>query len=161
MKPIFNRVLESWNSDRVSLVPPLEYSATVERFRAAGLIPAEDLATFYSIVGGMTDYETDTDLWSCWSIDKIISEVVEYPREGIPFGDWSIHSHIHVARAESGDRTSVWVDCYSGTEPEKVADSLEDFLDRYLKKDETTWIFFDAPSIRNRTAEQGVDGNPH
>ncbi len=144
MKDVFNQVLESWNSDQVSLVPPLDYGATIERFRAAGMNPAEDLATFYSIVGGMTDYGTDPNLWSCWSIDRIISETAAYSREWIPFGDWCIHSHIHVARSEPGDRTSVWVDYYSGLDAEKVADSLEDFLDRYLRKDETTMIFFDA-----------------
>jgi hypothetical protein len=161
MSDIYNQVLESWNAAQVSLVRPLDYKATAERFRAAGLNPAEDFTKLYSIVGGMTDYETDLDLWSCWSIDKIISEIAEYPREGIPFGDWSIHSHLHVARAESAVRSSVWVDGFSEVEPVKVADSLEDFLDRYLRKDETILIFFDQPSIRNRTTEQIADGNPH
>ena len=154
MSEIYKRVLESWNTGQVSLVQPLGYDATLARFLAAGLNPAEDVTKFYSLVGGMTDYETDLDLWSCWSIDKIISEIGEYSRPGIPFGDWSIHSHVHIARAESTILSSIWVDHFSGGEPEKVADSLEDFLDRYLKKDETTLVFFDEPSIRNRPAEQ-------
>lgn len=160
MSNIYNRVLEFWNADQVSLVQSLDYDATVELFHAAGLNPAEDFTKFYSVVGGMTDFETDLDLWSYWSIDKIIAEIAEYPREGIPFGDWSIHSHIHVARAETSARSSVWVDYFSGDEAEKVADSLDDFLDRYLTKDETTLIFFDDPSILNRNAEQGGAGQP-
>jgi hypothetical protein len=159
MKDIYNRVLDSWNDSNVSLVQPLSYDATVTRFSAARLSPAEDFTKFYSIAGGMTDYETDLDLWSCWSVDRIISEIAKYPRPGIPFGDWLIHSHIHVARAESTMLSSIWVDHFSGGEPEKVADSLEDFLDRYLKKDETTLIFFDEPSIRNRPAEQAGSSN--
>ena len=160
MSDVYHQVLDSWNAAQVSLVRPLDYEATVGRFRAAGLNPAEDFTKLYSIVGGMTDYETDLELWSCWNIDRIISEIAEYPREGIPFGDWSIHSHLYVARAESAVCSSVWVDGFSGVEPDKVADSLEDFLDRYLRKDETTLIFFDQPSIRNRAAEQFVDDNP-
>lgn len=159
MKDVFNRVLDFWTSGDVSLVQPLGHDATVARFREAGLSPAEDLLKFYSIVGGMQDYAMDGDLWSCWSIDKIISQVAQYARPGIPFGDWLTHSHVHVARAESAVLSSIWVDGFSGGEPKKVADSLEDFLDRYLRKDETTCIFFEDPTIRNRSAGQARDGS--
>ena len=124
MIDIYNRVLESWSAGDLSLVQPLGHEVTGARFRAAGLDPAEDFIAFHAIVGGMTDGEMDSDLWSCWRLEKVV-------------GDWLIHSHIHVARAESAILSSIWVDCFSGGEPEKVSDSLEDFLDRYLKKDET------------------------
>ena len=39
-----------------------------------------------------------------------------------------------------------------GEEPQKVSHSLVDFLERYLAKDETTYVYFDEPSIRNRVA---------
>ena len=137
MIDIYNRVLESWSAGDLSLVQPLGHEVTGARFRAAGLDPAEDFIAFHAIVGGMTDGEMDSDLWSCWGLEKVVAEATKYPRPGIPFGDWLIHSYIHVARAESAILSSIWVDCFSGGEPEKVSDSLEDFLDRYLKKDET------------------------
>lgn len=155
MSDVFSRVLDTWKADGIPLVRAMDYEATAKRFRAAGLEPAKDFIRFYSTVGGMIDYETDHNLWSCWSIDKIIEEMSGYPRSGICFADWLIHSHIHVVRAENEERSSVWVDYFSGNEAEKVADSLDDFLDRYLKKDETTIIFFDEPIVSNRKAELG------
>ena len=59
MSDDYNQVLESWNAAQVSLVRSLDYEATVERFRAAGLNPPEDFTKLYSIVGGMPDCETD------------------------------------------------------------------------------------------------------
>ena len=150
MSDVYKRVLEKWKSAGVSLAPALERAVIKERLQTAGLNVGSDFAEFYVTVGGMTDSAEDSDLWSCWSIEKILHETQSYKREGVLFADWCIHSHIHLVRRESATRSSVWVDFFSDDEPQKVSDSLDDFLERYLAKDETTYIFFDEPSIRNR-----------
>ncbi len=150
MSDVYVRVLERWKSAGVSLAPMLTRSDIEQRFNAAGLDVGSDFVEFYVAVGGMTDYATDSDLWSCWSIEKILHERQSYKRKGVLFADWCIHSHIHIVRRESATRSSVWVDFFSDDEPQKVSDSLVDFLERYLAKDETTYVFFDEPSIRNR-----------
>ena len=150
MSDVYVRVLEKWKSADVPLAPMLERAVIEQRFRTAGLDVGGDFVEFYATVGGMTDSATDSDLWSCWSIEKVLQEAQTYEREGVLFADWCIHSHIHLVRRESATRSSVWVDFFSDDEPQKVSDSLDDFLERYLAKDETTYIFFDEPSIRNR-----------
>ena len=123
-----------------------------QRFQTAGLDVGSDFVEFLVTVGGMTDSEDDSDLWSCWSIEKIVRETQSYKREGVLFADWCIHSHVHLVRRKSATRSSVWVVFFSDDEPQKVSDSFDDFLERYLAKDETTYIFFDKSSIRNRIA---------
>ena len=148
MSNIYVRTLEKWKSVGVSLVSTEDRAVVERRLQKAGLQFGNDFLEFYATVGGMD--ATDSDLWSCWSIEKILQENESYEREGVLFADWCIHSHIHLARRESAFRSSVWVDF--SHEPEKVADSLDDFLERYLAKDETIYIYFDEPSIRNRTS---------
>ena len=152
MSDVYVRVLEKWKSAGVSLAPLLERTVIEQRFQTAGLDVGSDFVDFYATVGGMTGYEEDSDLWSCWSIEKILQETQSYKREGVFFADWCIHSHIHLVRRESVTQSSVWVDFFADDEPQKVSDSLDDFLERYLAKDETTYVFFDEPSIRNRVA---------
>jgi hypothetical protein len=151
MSDVYKRVLEKWKSAGVSLAPLQESAVIKERLQTAGFNVGSDFVEFLVTVGGMTDYEEDSDLWSCWSIERILRETQSYKREGILFADWCINSHIHLVRRESSTRSSVWVDFFSNDEPQKVSDSLDDFVERYLAKDETIYVFFDEPSIRNRT----------
>jgi hypothetical protein len=152
MSDVYVRVFEKWKSAGLSLAPPLERAVIEQRFQTASLDVGSDFVEFLVTVGGMTDSEEDSDLWSCWSIEKILREAQSYKREGVLFADWCIHSHIHLVRRDSATRSSVWVDFFSDDEPQKVSDSLEDFLERYLAKAETTYVFFDALSIRKRVA---------
>jgi hypothetical protein len=152
MNGVYTRVLEKWKSAGVSLVPLPEGGVIDQSFQAAGLAVGSDFVEFYATVGGMTDSETDPDLWSCWNVEKILQESQSYEREGVLFADWCIHSHLHLVRRESATRSSVWVDFFSDEEPQKVSDSLDEFLERYLAKDERIYVFFDEPSIRNRVA---------
>lgn len=152
MENIYAKVLQIWKSAGVSLVPVPEVALIEQRFRSAGLDVGSDFVEFYGTVGGMADSEWDSNLWSCWSFEKILQESQNYEREGVLFADWLIHSHLHLVRRETTTRSSVWVDFFSDEEPQKVSDSLVDFLGRYLARDETTYVYFDEPSIRNRVA---------
>jgi len=152
MENIYARVLQTWKSAGVSLVPAPQALLVEQRFRSAGLDVGSDFVEFYATVGGMTDSEWDSNMWSCWSLEKIVQETQSYEREGVLFADWLTHSHLHLVRRETATRSSVWVDFFSGEAPQKVSDSLVDFLERYLAKDETTYVYFDEPSIRNRVA---------
>ncbi|WP_411825478.1 hypothetical protein [Luteolibacter sp. AS25] len=150
MSDLYNKVRNRWVNDGARLANPTGSADIANRFVTAGLAVASDFVEFYAVVGGMAEYQTDQDLWSCWDIDQIITKSARYSGDGVPFADWMIHSHIHLVRRETDSRSSVWVDHFSDVPIEKVADSFDDFLDRYLKKDETTLIYFDEPTITDR-----------
>src|SRR4051794_40297698 len=120
MENVYVRILEKWKSAGISLVPVPGAAVIEQRFRTAGFDVGSDFVEFYATVGGMSD-EADSDLWSCWNIEKILQESRSYERKGVLFADWCIHSHLHLVRPESGARSSVWVDFFSDDEPQKVS----------------------------------------
>ena len=92
----------------------------------------------------MVDDEMDPDLWSMWNLDKIITENRRIQKEGTYFADWLIHSHLHVARLESSDVTSIWSDGFDGIGITRVASTLKEFLERYLSRDQLIGIYFEG-----------------
>lgn len=152
MSDVYAKVLKMWKSAGVSLAPILERTVIEHRFQTAGLDVGSDFVEFYATVGGMTDCATDSALWSCWRIEKVLQETQNYERDGVLFADWCLHSHFHLVQRESATRSSVWVDFFSDRGPHKVSNSLAEFLERYLANDETTYDFSDEPSIRSRVS---------
>jgi len=140
MSDTFKRVLDYWKTNNVSLVSPLDAATVREKFNQAKLAVAEDFIEFHSIVGGMNFSGEDPNTWSCWNIDRILEENQSYSRPGVMFADWCINSLFHVVRCESEKISSVWVDDFSDEKPFKVADSLTEFLERYLAKDSNIFI---------------------
>ena len=76
MKEVFSRVFEKWKSAGLSLVPAEDSVLIEQRLKAAGLTVGSDFIDCYASVGGMVDSETDSDMWSCWRIDKILREAM-------------------------------------------------------------------------------------
>lgn len=140
MSETLNRVLDYWKANNVFLAPRLDARILREKFNEAKLAVAEDFIKFLATTGGMNVAGEDPNTWSCWSIDRILEENRSYSRPGILFADWCINSLFHVVRRESENTSSVWVDDFSDETPFKVADSLSDFLERYLAKDSNIFI---------------------
>jgi hypothetical protein len=140
MSDIFNRVLDYWKTNNVSLAPRLDAATLREKFNQSGLNLAEDFIDFLAVTGGMNFSAEDPNTWSCWSIDRILKDNRSYPRPGVMFADWCINSLFHVVRQESENVSSVWVDQFSDDEPFKVADSLTEFFERYLAKDSNIFV---------------------
>ncbi len=141
MSEVFSKVLDYWRKADVSLAPALKRNEVEQRLSSAGLVVGSDFIDFYSIAGGMVD--EDCNLWSCWSIERIVEENRAYSRSGVLFADWCINSYLYVLRRETESRSSVWVDFFNDKEPQKVSGSLNDFFERYLAKDETIFILFE------------------
>lgn len=143
MKSTYIRVLEILKTAGVSLVSASEAAVIEKRFRAASLDIGSDFVRFYAAVGGMTDSATDANLWSCWDVERILQEAQTYQGDGVAFADWCIASYFHIVRRESAARSSVWVDWLSKEHrPQKVADSLVEFFERYLAKDAAIYVGF-------------------
>lgn len=140
MSDIFNRLLEYWKANNVALAPRLDVATIQKKFNEAKMDVAEDFANFLAATGGMNFSGEDPNTWSCWSIERVLEENRSYSRPGILFADWCINSLFHVVRRESEKVSSVWVDDFSDDEPFKVADSLSEFLERYLAKDSNIFI---------------------
>jgi len=151
---VFEQVAHHWKLNQISLVTPLAADELRNRFKAEGLDVAEDLVRFLATAGGMTDHEWDNDgMWSFWNGQKIIEEAQANMRHGVWVADWLINSHFHLLRKESDIVSSVWVD-FCKDEPLKVADTLEDFLQRYLLRDSSTFVLFGddtVPDIKRGT----------
>jgi hypothetical protein len=82
----------------------------------------------YAATGGMEEGESDSHLWSLWSLEKVISETSRYSRPYIPFADFSINSHLYCFKYENEEESSVRIDYVNGEEPELIAGSVEEFF---------------------------------
>ena len=76
----------------------------------------------------MEDGESDSHLWSLWSLDTVISETSRYSRPYILFADFLISTHLYCFKYENEEESSVRIDYVNGEEPELVAGSVEEFF---------------------------------
>src|SRR5258706_8380009 len=76
-----------------------------------------DLARFFQLANGMVDYETEDDMVSFWSIERIVTEndvqaaVDERgPCRDVAFGDWMIDSWRFYLRVAGGGVIGVFAE---------------------------------------------------
>ncbi len=80
----------------------------------------------------MEEGYSDSFMWSLWSLDRIVSENLNYSRPHILFADFMIHSYFYCFKYEDAEISSVYVDYFNEEEPHRVADSVENFFELYL-----------------------------
>jgi hypothetical protein len=120
--------VENWKYEEVVVLPPIEPSIVTAKFRKIGRQCSNDVLALYAATGGMEDGESDSHLWSLWSLEKVISETSRYSRPYILFADFSINSHLYCFKYENEEESSVRIDYVNGEEPELVAGSVEEFF---------------------------------
>jgi hypothetical protein len=125
--------IEKWRREGINLLPPNEKSAVISMLSGIGRKYSRDVVALYCAVGGMVDGESDSHVWSLWSLDRVISETSRYDRPDILFADFLIDSHLYCFKYENDERSSVCVDYFNGEEPEQVASSVNEFFELYLK----------------------------
>ena len=81
----------------------------------------------------MEDGESDNRAWSLWPLTRILSENLRYDRPYILFADFLINSHLYCFRCESDETSSVCIEYGDGEEPARVAGSVDEFFDIYLR----------------------------
>jgi hypothetical protein len=128
-----DEVLDKWRAAGISLLPPADVAHVVSMLDRTGRKYSLDVVNFYCAFGGMKDSESDFYCVSFWPLDKVISENSSYARPHILFADFLIHSHCYCFRYEDNERSSVCVDYFNDSEPERIAESVEDFFHLYLR----------------------------
>ena len=99
--------VEKWRHEEVVVLPPIEPSIVTAKFRKIGRQCSNDVLTLYAATGGMEDGESDSHLWSLWSLEKVVSETSRYSRPYILFADFSINSHLYCFKYENEEESSV------------------------------------------------------
>ena len=133
--------IEKWRREGINLLPPNEESTVIAELSKTGRKYSRDVVALYCAIGGMPDGESDSHVWSLWSLDRVISETSRYDRPYILFADFLIDSHLYCFKYENDERSSVCVDYFNGEEPEQVAASVDEFFELYLKSPKDLEMF--------------------
>jgi hypothetical protein len=123
------QAIEKWKLEKIALHSPLEESVVMATLSALGRPYSRDVLALYTATGGMKDCNSDSHLWSLWSLERVISETSRYTRPYILFADFLINSHFYCFKYENEERSSVAVDYLDGTEPETLAGSVQEFFE--------------------------------
>ncbi|MBA2503685.1 MAG: hypothetical protein H0V27_12485 [Pyrinomonadaceae bacterium] len=124
-------VLEKWKRCGIRLFPPEEEATVIATLSKVGRLISCDVVNLYCATGGMEDGEMDS-LWSLWSFDRVLSMNSDYERSYILFADYSIDAYFYCFKYESIETSSVHVDYFNGKEPQRVANSVNEFFSLYL-----------------------------
>ena len=125
--------IEKWRREGVNLLPPNGEAAVIAALSKIGRKYSRDVVALYCATGGMTDGESDSRVWSLWSLKRVVSENSRYDRPYILFADFLINSHLYCFKYENDERSAVCVDYFNGEEPERIAYSVNEFFELYLK----------------------------
>ena len=124
--------IEQWRRAGITLLPPNE-EAVIAALNQIGRKYSRDVIALYSATGGMKDGESDSHLWSLWPLARILSENPRYERPYILFADFLIDSHLYCFRYENDEIASVYIEYGNGEEPKRVAGSVNEFFEIYLR----------------------------
>ncbi|MDQ1923897.1 hypothetical protein [Massilia pseudoviolaceinigra] len=120
-----------WKDSGVDMLAPVSALQVQQAFAAAGSIACADVIALYGILGGM--WEMDSEYWRLWSLDEII-EANDAPSDaGILFSDYCIDCYHFRLKYVDETVSEVWYEGYDGGPPVRVAASLSDFLDLYMR----------------------------
>ncbi|WP_323140323.1 hypothetical protein [Massilia phyllosphaerae] len=123
-------LVKRWEAKGIEAFPP--YSEAVIRATSleAGIEPSKDLVDLYHTIGGMEI--PDNQLWCLWPlavVDKRKSEANEF---GVLFSDYLLDAWVYRVKPNDMDTSAVYVDYFDGKPPPLVAETLEQFFDKYV-----------------------------
>ena len=139
--PVMDAVLRRWRVDGISMLPPADEVGVIEALDKTGRRYSRDVVALYCATGGMPNGESDSHLWSLWSLEQVVSENLCYERPHLLFADFLIHSHLYCFRYEDEEKSSVLMDYSSDEEPELLAGSVGEFFELYLRNPGELRIF--------------------
>lgn len=134
--PALDVILRKWRAEGVQMLPPVDAAHVIATLDGIGRKYSRDVVGLYCATSGMKDSEDDTRFWSLWPLDRLVMETLRYDRPYILFADFLIDSYFYCFRYENDNRSSVCIDYLNGEEPERLADSVNDFFEVYLSNAE-------------------------
>lgn len=142
--------LDRWANEEVPLLPPHEPQAVADFFRTQlGFPLSSDVIALYSMTGGFVDGEMD-DVWSLWSLERILKENAFNESTHLWFADYLISSYHYSFEYISPDISAVHVDHFVKEEwPSRVADSVAEFFAKYVTDPDAVEAF----RIRDKTPQ--------
>ena len=122
-------LVNRWQSENVGPFPPYGEATIRATFLSTGIEPPEDLVYLYGVIGGM---DTGTnELWRLWPLNEVEKTGTEANEFGVLFSDYFISSWCYRIKPNDAHTSSVYVDYFDGRQPFLVAQTLEQFFDRY------------------------------
>ena len=134
--PNIEGVINRWRNEGLSMLPPVEEADIMAALAKTGRKYSRDVVALYRATGGMAEGESDSHVWSLWSLARVVSENSRHERPYILFADFLINSHLYCFKYDNEESSSVCVDYFDGEEPECVAKSVAEFFELYLKSPE-------------------------
>ena len=124
--------IKNWEQERITLHPPVEGAMATAALSQTGRQYSRDVVALYCATGGMGEGESDSHLWTLWSLERVVSENSHYDRAYILFADFLLGSHCYCFKYENEERSSVCVEYFGGDEPEPVASSVQEFFKVFI-----------------------------
>ena len=122
-----------WHDECLKLAQPLSEEEVIEKFTNLGILPARDAIEVYSTIGGMDENDSDSELLTFWTVEKILREN-DFNAENVYFADFLIDSHWYYFKYKDAETSAIYVDYLdsNGTSQYKIADSFDEFFELYL-----------------------------
>ncbi len=112
------------------MAEPLLRTEVIDKFANSGLILSADVAEVYSTIGGMDENDSDSELLTFWTVEKILFEN-SFKDEKVYFADFLIDSHHYYFKYKDSETSAIYVG-YDETDRYKIADSFDEFFELYL-----------------------------
>lgn len=127
------KVVQQWKKEGLEISPPSSEQQIIDCFQKIKKPISKDVLEFYIFTGGVSEGEMDSELFSFWTLKEIIEENLRLKSEVALFADFLIFSHCYGFKYENLMISSVYIDWLGQFPLTKVADSVEEFFDIYLK----------------------------
>lgn len=149
---IYHRARQYWNDAGVSLLPPADEDSVWTLFAELGIPLSEDVLQLYTIIGGFECGSTH-GVWALWGLNQLRRENLQRNRADehifdVQFADYLVFSYVYALRFETMQHSSVYIH-YFGEEAtekvtggEQVADSVGEFLQKYLDDPDSVEAFW-------------------
>src|SRR5688572_1942464 len=124
-------LVDRWRRQGIELLPPPTPAEIQAAFASVGAVATPDVVALYTAVGGIPG--TDESFWCLWSLEEIRKENKVFSPFGVLFSDYMISCWCYRVRANQGATSSILVDYFDGKAPSVVAESVEEFVEIYLK----------------------------
>jgi hypothetical protein len=125
-------VIKNWEREGINLHLPIAEPFVRDTLGAVGRPYSSDVVALYCATGGMEEGESDSHMWSLWSLERVVTENSRYKRPYILFADFLLDSHLYCFKYESMETSAVCVDYFNGEEPELVARSVKEFFEAFV-----------------------------
>ena len=139
-----NVLVQRWLSENVLPLPGESANAVKAAFGRLGSLATADVIDLYAAIGGMNNM--DAELWRYWPLAEIVAENTTSSPFGILFADYMVSSWCYRLKEISQSTSAVYIDFFDGGEPKLIAESLEEFLNKYIE--DPTSLLYGAPAAR-------------